>query len=47
MDRLDKFVVASLEREGATSSRTSVKRWIESGTVLVDGRQGTPIRSTA
>jgi 23S rRNA pseudouridine1911/1915/1917 synthase len=40
LDRLDKFVVASLEREGAPSSRTSVKRWIEAGAVLVDRRPG-------
>jgi 23S rRNA pseudouridine1911/1915/1917 synthase len=41
LDRLDKFLVASLERAGAPASRSAVKRWIEAGRALVDGREGT------
>jgi 23S rRNA pseudouridine1911/1915/1917 synthase len=40
LDRLDKFLVASLERAGTPASRSAVKRWIEAGRALVDGREG-------
>jgi 23S rRNA pseudouridine1911/1915/1917 synthase len=36
-DRLDKLVVALLARAGVTTSRAAVQRWIEHGSVLVDG----------
>ena len=43
-DRLDKLVVALLERAGRPASRAAVQRWIEHGKVLVDGR---PSRASA
>jgi 23S rRNA pseudouridine1911/1915/1917 synthase len=40
LDRFDKFLVASLERAGAPTSRAIVQRWIEAGRALIDGRRG-------
>jgi 23S rRNA pseudouridine1911/1915/1917 synthase len=40
LERLDKFLVAALERAGAPASRSAVKRWIEEGRALVGGRAG-------
>jgi 23S rRNA pseudouridine1911/1915/1917 synthase len=40
LDRLDKFLVAALERAGAPASRSAVKRWIDAGKALVDGLEG-------
>jgi 23S rRNA pseudouridine1911/1915/1917 synthase len=47
LDRLDKFVVASLERAGAPASRSAVQRWIEAGRALIDGRQAVASQSVA
>jgi len=40
LDRLDRFLVASLERAGAPASRSSIKRWIDAGRATVDGKTG-------
>jgi 23S rRNA pseudouridine1911/1915/1917 synthase len=39
LDRLDKFLVAALERAGAPASRSAVKRWIDAGLAKLDGRE--------
>jgi 23S rRNA pseudouridine1911/1915/1917 synthase len=42
LERLDKFVVESLARSGASSSRAAVQRWIRGARVSVDGRPAAP-----
>ncbi len=40
--RLDRFVVARLERAGNPASRANVQRWIDAGRVVVDGGRADP-----